>query len=198
MIKLVAFDLSGVLFIESHIVRNLLYPMLPEPKDYREVKEKYKRFRSGEITSHQFWKSILGKDGESFERKYLDSFVLDPHYFDVVTYLKEKYKLAILSNMPAEWGDYLIKKFGFETLFDPIVISGKVRASKPNKNIYKILQKKSKVPFEQMIFIDDKKKCLKPASQLGMKTVWFNRERDEFDFHPHYIIKSLQDLKKIL
>ena len=60
------------------------------------------------------------------------------------------------------------------------------------------MQKKSNIPFEEIIFIDDRKKNLKVAKVLGMKTIWFKKENDEFEFEPDYTINSLIELKKIL
>jgi len=198
MIKVVGFDLMGAIFSEPHIVSNLLFPMLPEPKNYILVKERYNLYTEGKISNEEFWTSIIKNDYKMFEKNYLDSFNLDKNYSIVITYLKQKYRLGIISNLPIEWGDYLIKKFKFDRIFDPIIISGKVKVTKPHLEIYRAFQLKVKVPFNEIIFIDDKKSALKPAKSLGMKTIWFNRERDKSNFQPDYTIKSLVELKEIL
>ncbi len=198
MIKIVAFDLMGVIFDESHIISNLLFPMLPEPKDYNFVKEKYNLYTEGKISNEEFWTNILKNDYKKFEKYYLDSLKLDVNYDKIISYLKRKYKLGIISDLPKEWGDYLIKKFELDKIFDPITISGKVKVAKPNLKIYKIFQKEAGVSFNETIFVDDRKSCLKSAKLLGMKTVWLNREEDKLDFTPDYTIKSLLELKGIL
>ena len=193
---MVVFDLAGVIFTEPHIITNLLYPMLPQPKNYSRIKERYEKYKDGKITNKEFWNGV--KNYKVYEKSFLEKFKLDLYFFSVVNYLKEKYRLAILSNLPLEWAEYLIHKFNLNAYFNPIVVSGKVKVSKPNRTIYLILQKKSNIPFEEIIFIDDRKKNLKVAKQLGMKTIWFKKEDDEFEFEPDYTINSLIELKKIL
>ena len=197
MIKWVAFDLMGVIFSESHLVSNLLFPMLPEPKDYSFVKERYTLYTKGKISNKEFWRSMLKNDYKSFERKYLDSLKLDKDYGKIISYLKQKYRLGIISNIAVEWGDYLTRKFGLN-IFYPIVISGDIKVTKPDLKIYKIFQKKVNIPFNEIVFIDDKKSNLKSAKLLGMGTVWFNKQKDDFKVKPDYVIKSLSDLKRIL
>ena len=199
IIKMVAFDLMGVLFTEPHIISNLLFPMLPEPKDYFLVKEQYNLYVVGRISHEEFWKGVLRKkDYVIFEKEYLNLLKLDEDFDDVIGYLKQKYKLGIISNLPHEWGEYLIKKHRLDQTFNPIIISGKVKVKKPDLEIYRIFQRESKIPFNEIIFIDDRKLALKSAKSLGMRSVWFSKEDNGFNFTPDYTIRRLSELKEIL
>ena len=93
---MVVFDLAGVIFTEPHIITNLLYPMLPQPKNYSRIKERYEKYKDGKITNKEFWNGV--KNYKMYEKSFLEKFKLDLYFFSVVNYLKEKYKLAILSN----------------------------------------------------------------------------------------------------
>lgn len=47
---------------------------------------------------------------------------------------------------------------------------------KPENDIYKMMQEKLGVPFDRMIFIDDKKRNVDAAIDLGIYSIEFNRE----------------------
>ncbi len=195
MIKLIAFDLMGVIFTEPHIISNLLYSLLPEPKDYAFIKEKYSLYTKGKISNQEFWKSVYkGYNYEDFEKTYLDKIKIDKDYKEIINYLKQKYELGIISNLPKEWGEYLIKKYELDKVFNPIVISGEVKVKKPNTEIYKIFQNEVKTQFNEIAYIDDRKSNLKPAHILGMKTIWYKKEEDNLNFMPDYTINRLKEL----
>ena len=199
MTKLIVFDLMGVTFTQGHIISRLLYKMLPKSrKDLDFIKKKDYLYNEGKINDKEFWESIVGHNYKKLEKEYLDSFKLDPSYKSIVKYLNKKYKLAILSNLGAYWAHYLIHKFKFNKNFDHIVVSGDVKATKPHYKIYRILKKKSKINFKQMVFIDDKPKNLRSASKLGINTIWYKKEKKRIKFEPDHVINSLGELKNIL
>jgi len=191
--RLIAFDLMGVIFTESHIIKNGLFLLLPEPKDYRQVKAVYNLYNLGLITREEFWKKL----GCDLEREFLESLKLDPEARDVLSYLKNRYRLAVLSNLPADWARWLLRHHQLEDFFSPIIISGEVRMKKPELGIYSLLKQKSCLPFNQLALVDDKKSCLQPASALGMKTIWVKKEDDK-KFEPDFQIDRLSELKRLL
>ena len=127
-----------------------------------------------------------------------DGFVLDPGFVDFMDFLKkENIRKGILSNMSKEWGEYFLKKFNLKDEFDPIVISGEVGMRKPDREIYLEFEGRSKVPLKKSLFIDDKLYNLKTASNLGVRTVYFNRKGKDKNiegFHPDYVINSFSEL----
>lgn len=197
-VKLVVFDLMGVIFVECHIVRNILFPMLPEPKDYDAVKKQYLLLHDGSISTKDFWKNINIKDYKDFQKKYLDKIKLDQNYVNVIDQLKTKYKLGILSNLPLDFAKYLTNKHNFKNIFSLILVSGKTGFLKPKTEPYKLLIKKTKLPAEQVVFIDDRKNNLVNAKKFGIKTIRYNRESDELKFNPDKTIKNSRQLLKIL
>lgn len=48
---------------------------------------------------------------------------------------------------------------------------------------------------EHCVFVDDRAKNLKPASDIGMRTVRFSRESDRFPFTPDREIAEFQKLR---
>lgn len=54
MIKMIAFDLFGVVFTEGHMVSVTLMPLLPEDSTKSVVKDFYSRYTRGDITEAAF------------------------------------------------------------------------------------------------------------------------------------------------
>jgi len=196
MIELIAFDLIGVLITQKHIIRDNLMK-IEKHAHYSKIKENYKLLKVGKTTEEQFWKTSRSKF-EKLEKLFLDSLHIDPEYYEYIKPLKEKYKLAIISDIPELWGKYLTKKYRFDETFNIILMSGAIGDTKEHKKIFKILIKKSGIEPMRIIFIDDEKENLKHASDVKIKTVWFNIEKDNFKYKPDYTIKSLKEINKII
>lgn len=64
---------------------------------------------------------------------------------------------------------------------------------KPDIDIYKMMQEKLGVPFNQMIFIDDKQKNVDAATDLGIYSIVYNREtiKDEIES----IFENIKEIK---
>jgi len=98
----------------------------------------------------------------------------------LVRSLKKDYKLAILSNSGALGVKNCFENSWF-SYFDCLVLSHKVGIVKPDKRIYKIVLDKLNSEARNCLFIDDQEEVLKPAREMGMKTILF---------------KSIEQLKK--
>jgi len=48
---------------------------------------------------------------------------------------------------------------------------------KPNPGIYKLLLKKLRLPAKKVLFIDNREWNLRPARELGIKTILFESNR---------------------
>jgi 2-haloacid dehalogenase len=115
--------------------------------------------------------------------------------------LKEKYRLAIISNVDDEL--FSISNQLLEVDFDFIVTAGQIGSYKPDKrNFIKALEifgvgKAEHLHVAQSIYHD-----IVPAKQLGMNTVWVNRygepERSDPREFPDLEVPDLKSLVKIL
>ncbi len=95
--------------------------------------------------------------------------------FDFAKNIQKRYKMGILSNLPADYREKLQER-GFCEIFDIISLSGETGYTKPQKEAYlSILRELSVVP-EESIFIDDSAINIKAAKKLGMKTFLFKEE----------------------
>jgi FMN phosphatase YigB (HAD superfamily) len=75
-----------------------------------------------------------------------------------------------------------------------MVFSGKVGVSKPDHGKYVEFIKRADVLSTKILFIDDKLENLKSASGFGIKTVLYDRGKEQGGFIPDLIIKSFKEL----
>ena len=100
------------------------------------------------------------------------------------------YSVYILSNYPIETADIHYPTFKFMKHTDGHIISGYEKIIKPDVRIYKLLQERFDITFEESVFVDDRPVNLEPARELGMKTIRFTDCES--------LIKSLSDLGVVL
>ena len=65
------------------------------------------------------------------------------------------------------------KKYGFDDLFDRIIISCYCGVNKPESRIYEIALNELNVKSEQAIFIDDRQENIDAATNLGIMGILF-------------------------
>lgn len=110
--------------------------------------------------------------------------------FKILPDLKKKYKLAVINNGPAITLKYFKSKFGFDKYFDLFINSTEVGIKKPDPKIFLLTCEKLEVSPEDCIFSDDKLENVDSAKELGMQTIWWDRNIDK--------TKHLQVLIKLL
>ncbi|EIJ33383.1 HAD family hydrolase [Thiothrix nivea] len=197
-IKLIAFDLFGVIITDGHLVTNGLLPFLPATLTKADIKPWYNAYTRGQIPESAFWEGLGLTADTGVRERFLGVFELDGELEQVTRALAMRYRLGILSNLGAEWGERLEKRFRFADRFAPRIISGEVKCQKPEPHIYDILLRASGLEGRQVAFIDDKLENLQAASRFGITTIHYQRELDTCAFKPDYTIDSLGELLQIL
>ena len=92
--------------------------------------------------------------------------------------LKEKYKLAVINNGNSVALRYWKEKFDFN-IFDLFINSAVEGIKKPNPKIFLLACKKLNVEPNECLFMDDSSENIESAKNLGMKTIWWNKEEDK-------------------
>ena len=82
--------------------------------------------------------------------------------------------LYFLSNMPRPYARELEQKHAFLQSFDGGIFSGDVRLSKPQPDIYQLLQSRYQLEPERTVFIDDLQGNVDAAKAVGWKGIQFN------------------------
>ena len=136
--------------------------------------------------------------GVIVRRQFLEKLSIDKDLYEYLSFLEGNgIKRGILSNMPREWWKYFSNKFSLAEYFSPVVLSGEVGMRKPNKEIYLEFERRSGVPLNKSLFIDDKLSNLETATKLGVKTVHFKKggkEGKRESFHPDYVVRDFTKL----
>lgn len=85
--------------------------------------------------------------------------------------LKGHYRLFGLTNWSAETFPLVYNQYSFFQDFEGIVVSGKEKLIKPDARIYQLLLSRYDLKAEQCLFIDDNKKNIDKARELGFQVI---------------------------
>ena len=181
MIKAVIFDFGGVVKADESVsLRDIASAYKISQKDLiKKIKTPVKLFQEDILTENQFWNKLslslaqpVPKNKNKLWRNgYEANFYIYPEIIELVKKLKNNgIKTAILSNTIKPHVN-IINKFGGYNNFDVVVLSTRVKLTKPNPEIYLLTAKRLIVKPKECVFIDDKKENLVPAKKLGMKIV---------------------------
>ena len=184
MIKVVVFDLGGVLFSEGKSVaidtlsrkhgypRELLQKLLSSPESIK--------LRKGLMSDESFWSWVQkqlpeGCDAALVKKEWYDGYVLDEDIRALVKELKGKYKLIAFSGNVQSRVQFLEKKYGFRHLFDVEIYSFDYHCTKPDKQFVEIMIEKAGCKPEEILYIEDNEGYAKPARELGAQVLIYTR-----------------------
>ena len=136
-------------------------------------------YREGRVSRDEFWTTFrrtlgLSASEDDLETLWIDGYRLNEGTRDLIEELSESYAVYYLSDNVAERIAVVERRYRFLRLFRGGVFSHDVGVRKPDPRIYQILLDMARVEAGQVLFVDDKEWALRPAAQLGMKTVLFH------------------------
>jgi len=129
-----------------------------------------------------------------------------PYALEVLNQLKNKYKLALITNVlhttTAEKVQEILDKAGIPDVFDIVVVSSEVGYSKPNPRIFEIALNSLEVEPEEAVMIGNIISTdIFGANRIGMKTVLFQPsetyQRSSWE-NPDHTVNSLRTLLDII
>lgn len=182
MIKLILFDLGGVLFTDgtSKFIKSIStrYDIPLEKVSEIVNGELGLKYREAQITRDEFWNQLVSKLSLTeniidLENEWISYYELFEKTKEIIIKLKEKYKVYYLSNNVKERAERLNEKFDYLKLFNGGVYSHEVKAIKPDPKIYEFALNKAGFSANETIFIDDKESSLEPAKKMGIETIFF-------------------------
>ena len=143
--------------------------------DPEKIIKPWNKAHMGEWSSLEIWATVgFRGDLEKIERNYLDTIELNDGFLDFIKAVRNKYKLAIISNDSSRWSKYLREKFNINQYFDVISISGDLKIRKPDERIFRLTIEKLAVDAAECLYVDDRRGYLGAANRLGMNTILFN------------------------
>lgn len=92
--------------------------------------------------------------------------------------LRLSYRLFGLTNWSSETFPLVYGKYAFFKDLEGIIVSGKEKLVKPNREIYNLLLSRYGLNPEQSLFIDDSEQNIKTAQKMGFNVVHFTNSSD--------------------
>ena len=129
-----------------------------------------------------------------------------PFAIEVLTLLKNKYKLALITNVHSTTTLERVQQILFEAkipdVFDVMVVSSEVGCSKPSPRIFEIALNSLGVEPEEAVMIGNIISTdVFGANRMGLKTVLFqpseSYQRSSWE-NPDHTVSSLRDLLEIV
>lgn len=138
-----------------------------------------KKFETGLLSEQEFFKELSDLCGintsyEELKRIYSeDKFTPVEGMSELITCLKGKYKLGLLSNT-SKWDfDYFLKCAPVVKIFDAITTSFEVKVMKPDPKIYWDSLNKLNLKPEECVYADDILEYVQAAKGLGINAIQF-------------------------
>lgn len=139
-----------------------------------------------------------------FYTEYINQLYFEQSICDTLKSLKDKgYKIGIISNTCYydEVMKECFKKANIYDLIDSFTFSYSLRIGKPKAQIFRVALNNMKIsPKEAVMVGDSLEKDIKPASDLGMKTIWLNNKINTIEslIKPNIQVSCLAELTKYL
>lgn len=168
MIKVIAFDLVGVLITEKDIILNDTEEKIERLFGANESDEDY--INQAELITNE---NIIDITKNIINKLYV---VRDK---DIFRKIKEKYqvKIIIATNHVFFIKDYIINNLDIENI-DDIIISAKINKVKPNKEFYEYILDKYNIKNNELLFIDDNIENIKSAESININVIKVNKDTD--------------------
>ena len=190
MTKYIFFDMDGVLTTDttgSYTTAKFFADKFEI--DFDELFQYTKPFDSdidaGKLTVNEVWANVAEKYNKEFKDEYIrEAFLstpIDSKMLEIVDKLKENYKVGIITDNSIERANAIFDKNNFREIFDTIIISGEVKSTKKNVEIFNIAAEKAGVECNECVFIDNNPNNAKVADEAGFKGIWFDDQARDYD-----------------
>ena len=181
MIKVIAFDLVGVLVNERDIVlsdeeeklERLFGPNLSDEDYLKKAKE---------IVCNE--KNIVNITKVLINKLYK---VNDKDLFKKIKEINSKVKVVIATNHVSFVKEFINSHFDINYL-DDLIISAEINRIKPNLDFYEFILDKYKINANELLFLDDNIKNINGANVLGIKTIRVEKSINMIDEIKSYLI----------
>ncbi len=171
MIRVIAFDLVGVLIRETDFELN-------------EIESKIERLFGPNKSDEDFFslvkQNIIQTSAEEIiviVNKIINSIYKIKFDLDKLNSLKEKHpdiRLVVATNHVSFIQDYIFKSFG--NIFDKIYISANMNAIKPDSEFYNNILKDLNISPDEMLFLDDSERNIVGARECNIKTIHVTKQ----------------------
>lgn len=192
MIKVVSFDIGGVVFTSIEEAFDQVVSKTFHVKDFNKSNQTYyfvhdlfRDLETGSINEKQFWQKIADAMDQPLPKNWKNLFdevfqhqTIRPKIKQVIEQLKSKgIKVVALSNVSEEKAKDNRKR-GYYNMFDDTVLSCEVGYWKPDKEIFTEALNKMQVKPEETLFVDDVIENVAGAKALNIHAIHFLNENN--------------------
>ncbi len=180
MIKLILFDWGDVCGLYNLDVFNTFlnkagYDPSPVEIYFKEFKSQFDR---DQLTEEEFWGKLALKLGfkghwSALAQNNKKNLTINWKLLNYIKELKDKGKIALLSNMDKTSINMIRREVSLNTFFDKIYFSAELKTGKLEKEVIGRIYLDFKVKPKEMLFIDDFPGNIEKAKSLGMQTILF-------------------------
>jgi len=142
--------------------------------------EAWRRAEVGEIGEDDYWVAAAEELGlhdpqqvVALKKDMWDSWTVDPRTLALVDRVRQRHRVAILSNATDVLVTALRDRYAIADRFHAIISSADVGVAKPDRRIYEIALERLDVAADEVVFVDDRPENVAAAANLGMHVIWF-------------------------
>ena len=181
MIKIIAFDLVGVLVNEKDIVLS-------------SKEEKLERLFGPNLSDQDYLKEAKNIVFDIFNIINITKILINKLYkvkdkdiFKEIKEINSNIKIVIATNHVSFVKDFINNNFDTNYL-DDLIISAEINKIKPNLDFYKYILNKYKIEANELLFLDDNIKNINGAKKLGIQTIMVEKSINMIDEIKSYLI----------
>lgn len=146
------------------------------------VEKCFTKAQKGELTNHEFLDALGYENPRESMEDYLKNYLtLDEQFHDFARVHSKNMDFCLLSNDVLEWSEFLTEYHDMNQYFKEKIVSGAVHMRKPDRAMFEYALKKLGCEPGDCIFVDNSVKNLLVAEELGIRTILFNRDGEEYD-----------------
>lgn len=181
--KAIGFDYGGVVAgpTGSELNKAICALFNITKEEFREVYFRHNTvLNDGDMTYDELWTIFAKEIGQPEKTEDLLKLIAEwpthrknENVLELAEKLKNAgYKIGMLSNNSLANREIMLKG-GLEKIFDPLLVSSEIKASKPWPEAYRILAERMGCQPEEIVFIDDSEKNIINARELGFAGIVF-------------------------
>ena len=140
----------------------------------------------GELTIEQHWQVVGGVLGvppdklPAVKAQFWAADQVNHELLDYIRTLRPRYKVGLLSNAWNDLRQVMRESFGFDGLFDDLVISAEVGLAKPDPRIFHLAVQRLGVQPSEAIFVDDVLANVEAARGIGLQAIHYRNNPQLF------------------
>lgn len=186
--KILLIDMYGVIIKES---KGFFIPYTYRHFDSAEYDRITRAFKeeqyftqaqTGNISNEEFLRYLGFSDPQFVMKDYLKNYLtLDEQFITFAKKYSDKLDFCLLSNDVQEWSAFLTEYHQLNSFFKEKIISGEVHLRKPDRRIFQYALDRLYSAPDECIFVDNSVKNLLAAEELGIQSILFNRDKEDYD-----------------